>query len=147
MAETLRLELAPFGVDVLEVVTGAVQSKAQMYFGDFQLPEPSLYKSIKDIIASRAQGKDGVLRMAMTQYANGVVDKILHPGGTIGRFWYGASADNTRVATTASVVPPFILKRMKTFLAMIFFFISGPGYAARLMDAGMSSGYGLDNLT
>ncbi|KAJ4386898.1 hypothetical protein N0V93_009797 [Gnomoniopsis smithogilvyi] len=146
VAETLRLELAPFGVDVLEIVTGAVKSRGQTYFGDFRLPELSLYKSIEDTIASRAQGKDGVPRMETTQYATGVADKILHPGRTTGRFWYGSNAENTRMGTTVSGVPPSILERMKTFLAMVFFFVSGPGYATRLMDGGMSSGCGLDKL-
>ncbi|KAF3070403.1 NADPH-dependent 1-acyldihydroxyacetone phosphate reductase [Daldinia childiae] len=54
VAETLRLELAPFGVDVLEIVTGAVKTLGQTYFGDFQLPAESLYKGIEDTIAGRA---------------------------------------------------------------------------------------------
>lgn len=144
VAETLRLELAPFGVGVLEVVTGAVKSQGQTYFGDFKLPEQSLYKSIESLIASRAQGKDGRARMETTEYATGVVNKILQR--TTGRFWYGSSADETRMGTTASSVPPSILGRLTTFLAMIFFYISGPGYATRIMDAGMSSGCGLDTL-
>lgn len=144
VAETLRLELAPFGVDVLEIVTGAVKSKGQTYFGDFALPEQSLYKNIEGIIASRAQGKDGVPRMETVEYATGVADKILQR--TTGRFWYGSNADNTRMATTASNVPRSIIARLTTFIAMVFFFVSGPGYATRLMDNGMSSGCGLDML-
>ncbi|KAI5923454.1 hypothetical protein F4810DRAFT_701184 [Camillea tinctor] len=59
-AETLRLELAPFGVDVLEVVTGG-------------LPDSYLYKSIEDIIGSRAQGKEGMPRMETKDYATTVM--------------------------------------------------------------------------
>lgn len=83
--------------------------------------------------------------METTEYATGVVDKILQRT-TTGRFWYGFNADETRMGTTASSVPPSILGRLKTFLAMVFFYVSGPGYATRLMDAGMSSGCGLDTL-
>ncbi|ROW07491.1 hypothetical protein VPNG_07060 [Cytospora leucostoma] len=75
-AETLRLELAPFDVDVLEVVTGGVKSRGQTYFDDFKLLEKSLYKSIEDVIASRAQGKDQLLRMETAEYAAAVADKI-----------------------------------------------------------------------
>lgn len=146
VAETLRLELAPFGVDVLEIVTGAVKSQGQSYFGDFQLPTLSLYKSIEDIIANRAQGNDGVTRMETIEYAIGVTDKILLPGRTTGRFWYGFNADATRMGITATGVPSSIIERIKTLFAVVFFFITGPGYATRLMDAGMSSGCGLDKL-
>lgn len=55
VAETLRLELAPFGVDVMEVVTGGVKSMGQTYFGDVKLPQGSLYKSIEDTFVSRAR--------------------------------------------------------------------------------------------
>ncbi|KAJ4418778.1 hypothetical protein N0V82_005343 [Gnomoniopsis sp. IMI 355080] len=144
VAETLRLEMAPFGVDVLEVVTGAVKSNGQTYFGDFKLPEQSPYKNIESLIASRAQGKDGVHRMETAEYATGVADKILQR--TTGRFWYGSNADETRMGTTASNVPPSIMARLKTLLATMFFFVSGPGNATRMMDNGMSAGCGLDTL-
>lgn len=47
ISETLRLELKPFRVRVLAVVTGAVQSNGQTYFEDLELPEGSLYKGLK----------------------------------------------------------------------------------------------------
>lgn len=144
MAETLRLELAPFGVDVLEVVTGAVRSRGQTYFGDFKLPEQSLYKSIEDVIASRAQGKDGVPRMETAEYAAAVADKIRDR--TTGRFWCGNQADKTRMGTSAAEVPHSIMGRLTSFLATTFFLVMGPGYAKRVMDAGLSSGCGLDAL-
>lgn len=102
-AETLRLELAPFGVDVLEIVTGAVETRGQTYFGDFKLPEKSLYKSIEDVIASRAQGNDGLPRMKAAEYAAAVADQI--KSRTTGRFWYGNNAESTRMSTTATAVP------------------------------------------
>lgn len=119
-AETLRLELAPFGVDVLEVVTGAVKTKGQTYFGDFKLPEQSLYKSIEPIIASRAQGKDQLPRMETAEYATAVADKII--SRTTGRFWYGVNAENIRTSTTATEV------------------------SQAAMDDGMSHGCKLDSL-
>ncbi|KAH8755798.1 putative hydroxybutyrate dehydrogenase [Diaporthe sp. PMI_573] len=119
-AETLRLELAPFGVDVLEVVTGAVKTRGQTYFGDFKLPEQSLYKPIEDVIASRAQGNDQLLRMETAEYAAAVADQI--SSRTTGRFWYGNNAEATRMSTTSTAVPQ------------------------SAMDAGMSYGCGLDAL-
>lgn len=44
LAEMLRLELAPFGVGVLSIITGAVQSLGQTYFDDLRLPDNSIYK-------------------------------------------------------------------------------------------------------
>ncbi|KAI0853765.1 hypothetical protein F5Y00DRAFT_257066 [Daldinia vernicosa] len=79
VAETLRLELAPFGVDILEIVTGAVKALGQMYFDDFQLPANSLYKSIEDTIANIAQGNDEIPRMETRKYATAVVDEIKKP--------------------------------------------------------------------
>ncbi|KAJ8130395.1 hypothetical protein O1611_g3231 [Lasiodiplodia mahajangana] len=98
VAETLRLELAPFGVGVLEVVTGAVQSRGQTYFGDFKLPDQS---TIESTIASRAQGGDGLPRMETMKYAEAVVGDITNR--TVGRVWYGEYADVTKQSTTAAV--------------------------------------------
>ncbi|KAK7214482.1 hypothetical protein V2G26_002485 [Clonostachys chloroleuca] len=103
VADTLRLELAPFGVDVLEVVTGGVKSRGQTYFGDFKLPENSLYKKIESTVANRAQGGDGMPRMDTEEYAAAVSDAILKR--TTGRFWCGQHADQVRMGTTAVEVP------------------------------------------
>jgi 1-acylglycerone phosphate reductase len=88
---------------VLEVVTGAVQTMGQTYFGDFKLPEQSLYKGIEDTISSRAQGNDGMPRMDALEYAAAVVDEITKR--TTGRFWYGNNADGVKMSTTATAVP------------------------------------------
>ncbi|KAI1261152.1 hypothetical protein F5Y18DRAFT_402762 [Xylariaceae sp. FL1019] len=120
MAETLRLELAPFNVGVVEVVTGGVKSQGQTYFEDFKLPAQSLYKRVEDVIASRAQGKEGMERMDTAEYTTAVVDQIL--GGTRGRIWYGIRAEEVRMGTTAVAVPQ------------------------SAMDAGLVLGTGLDSL-
>ncbi|KAI1471053.1 putative hydroxybutyrate dehydrogenase [Daldinia caldariorum] len=82
VAETLRLELAPFGVDVLE------------------LPQQSLHKSVEDIVAVRAQGNEGMPRMETREYAAAVVDAIKKR--TTGRFWCGNNADQIKMSTTAT---------------------------------------------
>jgi 1-acylglycerone phosphate reductase len=100
----LRLELAPFGVDVLEIVTGAVRSKGQTYFGNLKPPTGSLYKDIEDIIVSRAQGKnEGTVRMDTKTYTSAVFEEIMKRG--TGRFWYGTNADVIKMSTTAAAVP------------------------------------------
>ncbi|PWY71671.1 putative hydroxybutyrate dehydrogenase [Aspergillus heteromorphus CBS 117.55] len=98
IAETLRLELAPFGVGVLSVVTGAVKTMGQTYFGDFRLPENSLYKSIEEIVAAMARGEDGVERMELMTYSNEVVSRIIQ--GATGKVWYGCHAESTRHGTS-----------------------------------------------
>ncbi|KAJ6442724.1 nadph-dependent 1-acyldihydroxyacetone phosphate reductase protein [Purpureocillium lavendulum] len=103
VAETLRLELAPFGVDVLEVVTGGVKSQGQTYFGDLKLPPQSLYKDIEETVVSRAQGNDGMPRMDTMEYATSVVDEIVKR--STGRFWCGVHVDQVRMSTTATAVP------------------------------------------
>ncbi|KAI1295914.1 putative hydroxybutyrate dehydrogenase [Xylaria venustula] len=84
VADTFRLEMAPFGVNVVEVVTGGVKSNGQTYFGDFKLPSQS---SIEGTIKLRAQGKKGMERTDTFEYANAVVDDILN--GATGRIWHG----------------------------------------------------------
>ncbi|KAF2474019.1 NAD(P)-binding protein [Lindgomyces ingoldianus] len=103
VAETLRLELKPLGVDVLCAVTGGVKSAGQTYFDDLKLPETSLYKTIEKTIVSRAQGHDGMVRVDTLEYANVVADQIA--ARTSGKFWYGANADMVKNATTTVAVP------------------------------------------
>ncbi|KAF2176853.1 putative hydroxybutyrate dehydrogenase [Zopfia rhizophila CBS 207.26] len=101
IADHLRLEVQPFGVNVMMVVTGAVISKGQTYFGDFALPEDSLYKRIEGTIAARARGDDGVSRMQTANYATAVVDEITKRTG--GKFWYGDYAETVKSAMSPTV--------------------------------------------
>lgn len=101
MAETLRLEIEPFGVKTVQVVTGAVKSKGQTYFEDWKLPENSLYKEVEELIANRARGGDGHPRDDTDKYAKSVVNDIL--SGKIGKIWRGGNAIATKQATTSDV--------------------------------------------
>ncbi|KAI9924227.1 hypothetical protein ASPWEDRAFT_116254 [Aspergillus wentii DTO 134E9] len=98
IAETLRLEMAPFHVNVLSVVTGAVKTNGQTYFQDWKLPEDSLYKPIEDTIHKRTRGADGVKRMELMEYATKVVHEIV--GGHTGKFWYGNNAGGVKFGST-----------------------------------------------
>ncbi|KAI0805369.1 NAD(P)-binding protein [Xylaria sp. FL0064] len=98
MAETLRLELAPFHVKVLSIVTGAVKTLGQTHFDGWKLPENSLYSAVESTIQMRASGKEGTPRMEAMDYARRVVSEIIK--GRTGKFWYGASAGVTKFATS-----------------------------------------------
>ena len=91
MAETFRLELSPFGVKVLSVVTGAVSTNGQTYFEDWALPTNSRYKTIENTFAQVVRATDGMTRTPLATYATEVVDNIL--GGTTGRIWVGERAE------------------------------------------------------
>ncbi|OJJ98504.1 hypothetical protein ASPACDRAFT_1871978 [Aspergillus aculeatus ATCC 16872] len=119
MAETLRLELAPFHVRVLSIVTGGVQTLGQSHFDDFALPEGSIYKPVEDTIAKRARGDDGKQRSDVLQHAEQVVTAIV--AGTAGKVWCGEGAGATKFAST--------------YLPTSW------------MDAGVSKGTGLDYLS
>lgn len=92
----LRLELAPFGVGVVTVNTGAVNTNTLASGANFKLPAGSVYKSIKKEIAGRARGEDGTPRMEPSVYAEKVVGDVL--GGARGQIWRGGYASIVRFA-------------------------------------------------
>jgi hypothetical protein len=83
------------------IVTGAVISKGQTYFGDFALPENSLYKRIESIIAARARGDAGITKMRTADYAAAVVGEITKR--VSGKFWYGDYAESVKSVWTPQV--------------------------------------------
>ncbi|PQE21096.1 hypothetical protein CJF32_00005578 [Rutstroemia sp. NJR-2017a WRK4] len=90
LTETLRLELQPFSIKVLSVITGAVHPQGQSHFDDYALPASSLYLPIEHTIAERARGNDGRPREDTAVYAESVVQDILK--GAEGKIWHGAGA-------------------------------------------------------
>lgn len=107
LSECLRLEMEPFGVNVIEVVTAAVTSKGLSYFEDLKLPVDSIFRPIEATIIKRAQGKDGYPRMDTDEYATSVVDDIL--AGATGRIWKGAGAERTQKSSGIGVVPQSLI--------------------------------------
>lgn len=97
MSDTLRLELSPFKVKVLSVVTGAVQTNGLTYFDDFKLPADSLYKSIEDTVLARAHGGGSPKRMDAMEYANKVVSAIVK--GSSNQIWPGPVAGFIKFAS------------------------------------------------
>jgi len=103
LSETLRLEMEPFGVKVVEVVTGAVTSEGQTYFQDLKLPVNSIFGAIEETIVKRAQGGDGQPRSDTNEYATSVVNDIL--AGAVGRIWKGTNAEETQKLSGTGIVP------------------------------------------
>jgi hypothetical protein len=91
ITDTLRLELAPFGVKVVTVHTGAVNTNILTSTGtNFRLPPGSVYKGVEKEIAARAMGEDGTPRQAPAVYAENVVVDVL--GGVNYPIWRGGYA-------------------------------------------------------
>ncbi|TVY19437.1 Short-chain dehydrogenase cctT [Lachnellula arida] len=110
MSDTLRLELSPFKVNVLSVVTGAVQTKGLTYFDDFKLPPDSLYKSIEETIFARAHGGGSPKRMDVAEYANRVVSTIIK--GSSNKTWPGPVAGFIKFAS--GYFPTWLMDKLFT---------------------------------
>ncbi|ROW02396.1 hypothetical protein VMCG_06090 [Cytospora schulzeri] len=102
MAETLRLELAPFQVKVLSVVSGGLKTMVQTHFDDWKLPKSSKYAQVEETIHERARGQEGAPRMEPEEYADRVVSEIIK--GRTGRFWYGTSDAGVQMKTGLDVL-------------------------------------------
>ena len=113
ITDTLRLELAPFGVKVVTVITGAVNTNTLSNGVNFELPADSIYKSIEKEIAARARGEDGTPRMEPSVFAEKVVADILQ--GANWQIWRGGYASIVRFTSNwfpASIsvsLPPYNL--------------------------------------
>lgn len=73
-SNTLRVELAPFGVRVVTIITGGV--KSNIAHVDRVLKEDSLYLPIKDEYARRVKHSQEV-GMDTTEYAKSVTRQVL----------------------------------------------------------------------
>ncbi|GIZ44736.1 hypothetical protein CKM354_000792700 [Cercospora kikuchii] len=86
--KTMRLELEPFGVRVVEVVTGYVQSK--ILRNGLQAPPTSLYLPIKGHI-EKLKNQGNRNGMPANQYARFVVERVTRPNPSR-EIWAGARA-------------------------------------------------------
>ncbi|KAJ5972952.1 uncharacterized protein N7479_002870 [Penicillium vulpinum] len=106
-SETLRLELQPFNIRVISLVTGAVATNI-MSHSDLTLPENSLYQKALSDIQLRGVGKDVSSRSAPAEFAREVVKDIF--GGASGPVWHGAMA--SMVKFTSKYMPTTVLDRV-----------------------------------
>jgi short-subunit dehydrogenase len=78
LCDALRMELAPFGVGVLEVITGAVRSNFSANAMEVsKLPVGSRYASLQKFVDARAGGSQGPGAIDAADYARTVVDAAL----------------------------------------------------------------------
>ena len=98
LSDTLRLELAPFGVKVVTVNTGAVRTNTLAAGVYFELPQTSKYKGIEKEILARAKGEDGTPRMEPSVFAKRVVDDTLQ--GINWPVWRGSYASVVRLVAS-----------------------------------------------
>ncbi|KAL1878229.1 hypothetical protein Daus18300_002146 [Diaporthe australafricana] len=77
MSDTLRLELSPFGVSVVTVMAGVVDSEFHANDPDFELPPSSRYAPIKDAIASWASGKAKPKGCSAQEFAEALVVDVI----------------------------------------------------------------------
>ena len=88
-SESLRLELQPFGVNVVSLVTGSVSTNLLTH-PDIRLPEDSLYLKAADRIQARGAGQDVKSKDSPSVFAQKVVGDVL--GGARGLVWRGKAA-------------------------------------------------------
>lgn len=96
--ETLRLELAPMGIKVVTVVTGAVDTEICRNSPEPVLPPTSKYHAAQERLKLLATSEDGHKATKAAEYADAVVSDIL--GGATGKIWRGAHSTTTRYLST-----------------------------------------------
>ena len=81
ICDTLRMELSPWGIQVMEVVTGSVRSALSenaVAGGKCQLPEESRYAKVQPFIDARANlSQNPLTAMDPSVFAKSVVDSAL----------------------------------------------------------------------
>ncbi|CAF9924267.1 MAG: hypothetical protein ALECFALPRED_002717 [Alectoria fallacina] len=98
-SDSQRLELAPFGITVVDLKTGVVLSSIYQKAMDNHLPKGSMYEPAKEAVEKALRGEDVVgLGMPAEQWARGVVQDLLRktPPPNI---WRGSQAWLVRLAT------------------------------------------------
>ncbi|PWY81762.1 NAD(P)-binding protein [Aspergillus sclerotioniger CBS 115572] len=106
-SESLRQELAPFGVKVVTVMSGVVSSNLWTRAPELDM-SGSMYEGAKKEITDMATGQVVKDAMPPSEYARRVVDDLL--GGATGVIWRGKMATITWFMT--SFVPGWIMDRM-----------------------------------
>ncbi|KAF7588345.1 hypothetical protein BBP40_005873 [Aspergillus hancockii] len=89
-SETLRLEMEPFGVKVVTLMTGVVGTKLFANCANSDLPEDSLYTDASKEIDDVATGALLKNNMSASVYASRIVDDVI--GGASGMIWRGKFA-------------------------------------------------------
>jgi len=98
LSEAFRLEMTPFGVNVVEVLTEGSKTYGRKHVTDLKLPADSRFKVIEDTIVSRVETVDSSPKMPPEEFAQGVVEQILE--GVKGRIWKGHNVETVKDLVT-----------------------------------------------
>ncbi|KAH6664765.1 hypothetical protein F5X68DRAFT_250268 [Plectosphaerella plurivora] len=90
-SETLRLELAPLGIDVAAIMVGTVDSLFHVN-DPFTLPSGSPYAPIEKTIAGWASGELKPKGIPNDKFAKMIVDDVTGDSGRTGLIWKGPNA-------------------------------------------------------
>ena len=104
-SETWRFELKPFGIKVLTVVTGVVETNFHANFEEPKLPKGSHYHAIADFIHEKAVSHRAPSVMPVKDYAQQLVAYIER--GTTGKIWLGGSTSLVKFSMT--YLPEWVL--------------------------------------
>jgi NAD(P)-dependent dehydrogenase (short-subunit alcohol dehydrogenase family) len=116
-SETLRLEVQPFNIRVISLVTGAVATNV-MSHSNMNLPENSLYQKALPEIQTRGVGDDVSNKSTSADFAREVVKDVL--GGAAGPVWRGSMA--SMVKFMSRYMPTGILVSGTVFFHSSFLF-------------------------
>jgi 1-acylglycerone phosphate reductase len=97
--------MKPFGVKVVTVITGAIETNLFTNSPEHKLPADSLYREAGKEIALRATGTDVSKRSKSEDFARDLVQDTLR--GASGRVYRGAMASSVRFASTC--IPTSVL--------------------------------------
>lgn len=85
ISETLRLELAPIGINVLTVMVGTVTTSFHSNEPEVSIPSSSNYLRAQDTIAQLASGQAGPKGCPVQAFADSIVNEIMGKSGIIWR--------------------------------------------------------------
>ena len=94
ISETLRLELAPFGVTVITGMLGSIESNFHANDAWQGMPETSRYKAVEPQITKVAGGEVGPKKEKVEYFVKHFVSDVLD--GASGQVWRGAKAQTVR---------------------------------------------------
>ncbi|KAB8274697.1 hypothetical protein BDV30DRAFT_225615 [Aspergillus minisclerotigenes] len=127
LSETLRLELAPWGVTVVCLMSGTITTAFHANEPEVVLLPTSQYAAIRQTISDWATGRAGPKGCSADEFAASIVDDVL--GSTGGLVWKGPNS--AAVQFVSRLCPTWHLVRLSPFS----------------WNRIMSSGQGLDELS
>ncbi|KAI1127995.1 NAD(P)-binding protein [Nemania abortiva] len=98
-AEALRFELEPFGVSVVTIMTGIIDSNfhANDSGAEIKLPAKSRYLSISDTIAGWATGRSKPPGITPEVFSEQILDDVVGKGKA-GLIWRGPNAGSVKIS-------------------------------------------------